>query len=395
MATQRTLSPSLAALMSAAAALAPGAHAQTAPAAESDSRVSYRFNEYGEDEYSGPAIGSSDRYKVYSQQYQLQTRVGSRGALDVTATHEVMSGSSPWYSLPGSDNRPIQVLSGATIKEHRSEVRAAYTLDPGTTSSTTFNVSYSQERDYHATALGVEHSFPLSNALTLGLGGSFSHDLIAPTDAILYDRVQHEEKDSVSAFGSLAWVIDKSSVVQTGIQLNVENGYLSDPYKLVYIGEDILADTRPGGRTEAAWLLRYRRAFSGADAALHLDYRYAQDSWGVASHTLDVGWYQSLAHGWQLIPAARYYSQQQARFYAPYFLQAGAHQFFSSDYRLGTFGAFSASLNLRKRIAHWEISAGVERYHAAADEALGGADLAVPGVLSYTRAFVGVDYLFE
>jgi hypothetical protein len=395
MATQRTLSPSLAALMSAAATLAPGAHAQTAPAADSDSRVSYRFNEYSEDSFSGEVIGSPERYKVYSQQFQLDTRLGSRGALDVTATHEVMSGSSPWYVIPDNNNRPIQVLSGATIREHRNEVRAAYTLDPGTSASTTFNVSYSQERDYHATALGAEHSFPLGNALTLGVGGSFSHDLIAPTDAILYDRVQHEEKDTVSAFGSLAWVIDKSSVVQTGVQLNVANGYLSDPYKLVSVGESILADTRPGSRTEAAWLLRYRRAFSSADAALHLDYRYAQDSWGVASHTLEVGWYQSLPGGWQLIPAARYYSQQQARFYAPFFLEAGAHRFFSSDYRLGTFGAFSANLNLRKRIAHWEVNAGIERYHAAADDAIGGADLAVPGVLSYTRAFVGLDYLFE
>jgi hypothetical protein len=394
MAPRPALSPSLAALMSAAAVLAPDAHAQ-AVSGESDSRVSYRYNEYGEDAFHGPAIGSLDRYRVYSQQFQLDTRVGSRGALDVTATHEVMSGSSPWYVLPGSDNRPVQVFSGATIREHRNEVRAAYTLDPGTSASTTFNASYSQERDYHATALGVEHSFPLNSALTFGAGGSFSHDLIAPTDAILYDRVRHEEKNTGSVFGSLAWVIDKSSVVQTGVQFNVENGYLSDPYKLVSVGDAIIADARPGSRTEAAWLLRYRRAFSAADAALHLDYRYAQDSWGVAAHTLDVGWYQSLPGGWQLIPTARYYSQQQARFYAPFFLDSGAHQFFSSDYRLGTFGAFSASMNLRKRIAHWELSAGVERYHAATDYALGGADSAVPGVLSYTRVFVGLDYLFE
>ena len=394
MAPRHTLSPSLAALMSAAAVFAADAHAQ-AVSGESDTRVSYRYNEYGEDAFAGAAIGSPDRYRVYSQQFQLDTRVGSRGALDVTATHEVMSGSSPWYVLPGADNRPIQVLSGATIREHRNEVRAAYTLDPGTSASTTFNASYSQERDYHATALGVEHSFPLNSALTLGAGGSFSHDLIAPTDAVLYDRVRHEEKNTASVFGSLAWVIDKSSVVQTGVQFNVENGYLSDPYKLVSVGDAILADARPGSRTEVAWLLRYRRAFTSADAALHLDYRYAQDSWGVAAHTLDVGWYQSLPGGWQLIPAARYYSQQQARFYAPFFVDSSAQRFFSSDYRLGTFGAFSASMNLRKRIAHWELSAGIERYHAATDYALGGADSAVPGVLSYTRAFVGVDYLFE
>jgi uncharacterized protein DUF3570 len=395
MAAQNKLSPSLAALMSAAAALSSHAHAQTAPTTESDSRVSYRYNDYGEDALGGQVIGNPERYSVYSQQFQLDTRLGNSGALDVTATHEVMSGSSPWYVLPGPNNRAIQVLSGATISDHRSALSAAYTANAGTSSSTTYSLSYSQERDYRATALGFEKSFPLSNALTLGAGGSFSHDIIEPTDAVQYDRVQHEEKNTGSIFSSLALVIDKSSVVQTGLQVNIENGYLSDPYKLASVGEDILPDTRPGNRTEAAWLVRYRRAFNHPEASLHLDYRYARDSWGIASNTFDASWYQSFADGWQLIPSVRYYSQQQASFYAPFFLDSGAQRFYSSDYRLGTFGAFSANINLRKRFAHWELSAGVERYHAATDYALGGSDSADPAVVSYTRAFIGLDYLFN
>jgi len=386
------LSPSLAALMGAAAALTSAAHAQTA--AEGGTTVGYRFNEYGEDSFDGAAIGSRERYKVYSQQFQLDTRLPNNAGLDVTATHEVMSGSSPWYVLRGADARPVQVLSGATIREHRNELRGSYTIDPGTASSTTYSASYSQERDYRAGALGIERSIPLNAALTLGTGASLSHDIIQPTDAALYDRVRHEEKNTFSAFGSLAWVIDKNSVLQAGVQLNHEDGYLSDPYKLVSVGSDILPDHRPGTRSNAAVLLRYRHAFAHPDAALHLDYRYAQDSWGVVSHTVDVGWYQRLGQGWQLIPALRYYSQQEARFYAPFF-GVDEHRFFSSDYRLGTFGAFAASLNVRKRIARWEFSGGIERYHAAADYALGSADSAVPGVLSYTRGFVGLDYHFD
>jgi hypothetical protein len=324
---------------------------------------------------------------------QFDTRIGG-GALDLNATHEVMSGSSPWYVVPGPGNRPIQVLSGATIREHRNELRGAYTLNPGTSSSTTFSASYSDERDYRAAALGVERSFPLSNALTLGAGGSFSHDTIEPTDALLYERVQHATKNTASAFGSLAWVLDKASVLQAGVQLNRANGYLSDPYKLVSVGADILPDQRPHERTEAAALLRYRHAFTQPDAALHLDYRYAQDSWGVVAHTLEASWYQHFGDGWQVIPGVRYYTQQAARFYAPFF-SVGEHRFVSSDYRLGTFGAFSASLNVRKRIAHWELSAGVERYHASVDYALDGSDAPVPGVLSYTRGFIGVDYNFD
>ena len=389
------LSPSLAALMSAAAALVPAmqAGAQSETSADSDSHVSYRFNEYSEDAISGPYSGDPDRYRVLSQQFQVATRVGDTNALNVTATHEVMSGSSPWFVVPGADNRPLQVMSGATIRDHRSEVRASWTQNAGTSSDTTYSASYSTERDYHAAAVGAERSIPLSNALTLGVGGSYSHDLIDPFDAINYDRVRHAEKNTVSAFGSLAWVIDRASVLQAGVQVNAEHGFLSDPYKQVFVGDSVLHDSRPGARGEFALLVRYRHAFAAPDAALHLDYRYAQDSWGVVSHTLEASWYQTLPAHWQLVPSLRYYSQQQARFYAPYFTDPSLHNFYSSDYRLGTFGAFSAGLNLRKRVGQWEFSGGVERYHSATDYAIGGADAPVPGVVSYTRAFIGIDYL--
>lgn len=396
MATAKSWSPSLAALMSAAAVLVPEAQAQTTTAAETDARVSYRYNDYGEDSLApGPSVGDRSRYGVISQQFQLATPVGADAALNVSATHEVMSGSSPWYVVPGIDGRPIQVLSGATIRDRRNEVRASWTQGTGSAGGTTYSASYSAERDYHATALGIERSQALSEALTLGYGGSFSHDLISPFDAALYERVPHAQKNTASIFGSLAWVLDRSSVLQAGVQVNSEHGFLSDPYKLVAVGFEVLPDQRPDQRTALAGLVRYRRAFEGANAALHLDYRYAQDSWGVVSHTIEASWYQTLPQRWELVPAVRYYSQQEARFYAPYFGDAGAHDFYTSDYRLGTFGAWSIALDVRKRIGRWQFSGGFERYHGATDYALGGSDAPVPGVVSYTRAFIGVDFLLQ
>ena len=63
--------------------------------------------------------------------------------------------------------------------------------------------------------------------------------------------------------------------------------------------------------------------------------------------------------------------------------------------RLGAFGALSASVNLRKRIGHWELSAGAERYRATTRYALGGAELADPATVNYTRLFAGLDYHFD
>ena len=106
----RRFSPSLAALMSAAATLVPDAHAQTATGAETDAHLSYRFNDYSEDAFGGGAsIGDRDRYRVLSQQFQLATPVGADAALSVSATHEVMSGSSPWYVLPDPQERMNRV----------------------------------------------------------------------------------------------------------------------------------------------------------------------------------------------------------------------------------------------------------------------------------------------
>ncbi|HEX6832403.1 MAG TPA: DUF3570 domain-containing protein [Rudaea sp.] len=398
MTANRRPSPSLSLLLAASAALvgtktACADDGSSDPTA-SDHHVGYRFNVYDEDAFSGGAfVGDAKRYHVDSQQFDLVTSAGGRDTLAFGATHEVMSGSSPWFLLPGPNQHPVQVMSGATIRDHRSEAHAAWTRDAGGNDTTTLSASYSKERDYSATAIGAERSIPLSSALTLGFGASFSHDRIEPTDAALYDRIERAQKNTTSFFGSLAWVLDRASVLQTGVQLNYQTGYLSDPYKLVSVGEDLLDDTRPDRRTEGAWLVRYRRAFTGS-GSLHADYRFAWNSWGQHSQTLELAWYQSLGDGWRLVPGVRYYTQDQARFYAPFF-GADHGNFYSSDYRLGAYGAIAANIDVRKRFGRWEFSVGAERYHAATRYGIGGGDSADPGVVSYTRAFAGLDFLFD
>lgn len=389
----RRSSSSLSLLLAASAALLghKGARADEAGGAHS---VGYRFNVYDEDALSTPvAEGDPRRYHVDTQQFAADFGVGNRNTLAVNAVHEVMSGSSPWYLVPGPNNKPLEVMSGATIRDHRSAVTAAFTHDAGNNDTTSFNAAYSQERDYHATALGAERTLPLNSALTLGFGGSFSHDLLRPTDARLYNRVERAQKNTTSLFGSLSWVLSKDAVIESGVQFNYQTGFLSDPYKLIVVGQSLQADTRPDRRSEAAWLVRYRHAVN-ADAALHLDTRVAANSWGQHSFTAQLSWYQRFANGWQLVPGVRYYTQDSARFYAPFFDDAN-ERYFSSDYRLGGFGAVAVNLDVRKRFGRWELNAGAERYHATTGLALGGADAANPGTISYTRLFAGLDFHFD
>jgi hypothetical protein len=391
-------SPSLAALLTAAAALLPTPQAtKAADSDDSNTRASYRFSEYDEDSLNASSvIGDPKRYRVLSQEFDLDTKLASGAwGLKLDATHEVMSGSSPWFVEPDAKGRPVQVLSGATIRDHRSALSASLTQNPGTSTNTTYTASYSTERDYHATAVGVERSQALDQTTTLGYGGSFSHDLIEPTDAAIYGRIARATKNTGSTFASLAWVLDRDSVLQAGVQLNLEHGFLTDPYKLFAYGDDILHESRPDRRVEAAGLVRYRHSYAQIDAALHLDYRYAQDSWGLTSHTVEASWYQGLGNGWRLVPSLRWYSQSAARFYAPFLIDPAGERYYSSDYRLSTFGAFSTSINIRKAIGRWEFSLGAERYHSAKGLALGGGGAPAPALVDFTRAWGGIDYGFD
>jgi hypothetical protein len=283
-------------------------------------------------------------------------------------------------------------MSGATIHDKRREVSATFTRDPETAHRDGISVSYSNENDYHAAALGYERSRALSAATTLGFGASVSHDTIEPVDAAIYDRVEHATKNSVSAFASLAWVLDRDSVLQAGVQLTHHQGYLADPYKRVATAAGLVRDARPDERMQSAWLLRYRHAYPTLDAALHLDYRFAWDSWGLHSHTVEAAWYQALSDGWRLVPALRYYSQSAARFYLP-FTDADP-RYASSDFRLSAYGALSGGVDVRKRFGQWELSLGVDRYHSAGKYGLDGSD-GDPGLVSFTRVFAGFDYLFD
>ncbi len=402
--SQTRVTASLRLLLTAAAALGVNAAAaadepadepEAAASGDRDTRTSYRYSEYDEDAQTGTIIGSADRYFVRAHQFRLDQGVGERAQLSLSGTQEIMSGSSPWYVIPGPSDSLIQVLSGATIRDTRRELVATLVSDPIAEDRNTYSASISDEDDYRSVSLGFERAQALRDQLSLGYGFSYADDRIEPSDAIENGRIEHADKSTTSGFASLSWILNRSAVLQAGMQLTYHDGFLSDPYKLVFIESigNVSADARPGNRLQTAGIVRYRHAFAGADAALHADYRYVRDDWSIESHTFDLAWYQSLGKDWRLVPSIRYYSQTAADFYAPFFDDdSAAHA--SSDYRLAAFGAWSAKLNLRKRFGAWELSIGAERYRSDEDYALSGDNEAVPGLVGYTRYFAGFDFGF-
>lgn len=150
-----------------------------------------------------------------------------------------------------------------------------------------------------------------------------------------------ERKDWGMNFG-LSQILNKSAFVEANLGYARNSGYLANPYKAVEVifidpllqegqaGGNPTADyvynaqivalleQRPDLRNQGTLNLRYVQNIAAADAALHLNYRYFQDDWGIKAHTLQTEWVQPVGDSWTLSPRIRYYSQTAADFYTPY-----------------------------------------------------------------------------
>ena len=303
---KNSASRSIIALSSTALAL-PGIALADAPPTQST--ISYKLSNYQEDDLSRAEapFGELERYDIDVHQFQLVSPLGRNMSLHVDANYESLSGASPWFTSLGLDGEPIVNLSGPSgISDRRTElsIGSRYYLQNGSFAA---NIGYSQENDYQSVYFGLNAEKHYNNDLTtVSAGLSYSSDEIFPTDAALFNRVIDEDKQSTSVFVSVSQIINQVSSFQSAFSLTEQSGFLSDPYKL--------RDVRPDDKTQIAWSNSYRRFFVSADAALHVNYRYYHDDFGISSHTSDLSWHQNLGRTFQLVPQLPYYSQSAADF---------------------------------------------------------------------------------
>jgi hypothetical protein len=361
-----------------------------------DDQLSYRFSKYDEDALPDGQVQSGDpvRFQIETQQFRLVKNLGDQYSLTFNAVHETMSGSSPWFVQPDSVGKPLQILSGATIEDQRNEFRGKLTrLDERGSWSVELGVS--DEDDYKAKSLSVARSLDNEDkSRTWSFGASLSFDDINPTDAPQFGRVISAEKDSYSIFAGLAQIVNRNTLLQLGLSVSTFDGFLTDPYKRAFVNSSVRPEARPGSKNQYAASARLRYFVNDAKAAVHLDYRYYLDDWSVEAHTLEFSWKQRLPSGWRLSPAIRYHSQESASFYAPYFTDSPASGFYSSDYRLATYGALSYKISLNKTINDWDFIVSAELYDSKESLAISGNKFETPGLVDFRRFTAGFNYRF-
>ena len=355
-------------------------------------RVEETYN--GDFQY-GHYSESGNRMSVDIFDMSVSAPIGKNMTFSAGAVRDVISGASPLTNKKNARGQVYQVLSGASgnaktsechhsICDQRDAVNSSltYFFD---NAALNFGGGFSQEHDYTSRYANSNLSWDFNKKLTtLNLGGSVAFDVVEPTN-FNRDCGKNCYKTSQQYLLGVSQIIDKDSLLQLNMTFNYSDGYLSDPYKQVWFYNDltvsdIQTDKRPREKTQWAWLAQYVRHFDMLnDAALHADYRFTTDDWGINSHTTEFSWHQPIADGWQVIPRFRYYSQDKADFYAPVF--TGSHKnydAYSSDYRLAGFGAISGGIKLSKTftkvksLEQLKFQTGVEYYDHSASYQLGG-----------------------
>ncbi len=295
----------------------------------------------------------------------------------------------------------------------------------------------SSERDYESRFINLSGRKDFNQKqTTINAGLSYTNSAIS---AVLYPSVagtyftwsnQHQSlisknsetglytlnsnREDWSGHVDLTQVINKNALTELGMSYTRSTGFLENPYKLSWmfgVNPDhqlpngfLLANAlpfieqRPDVRNQWNWNALWIQYVPPMDAVLHLDYQFAHDDWGINAHTFSAEWAQPVGSGWTVTPQVRYYSQDAANFYQPYFIVPSSVNTrpvatdnhltlpdnFSSDQRLSAFGTLSGGITVSKIFAKGvRLETGFEYYTHQGGLKLGGGG---------EQAFANFDY---
>lgn len=301
-------------------------------------------------EGAAPAWQFDGSTLVYAEKARTQivepvariTRLFAGGqSLSAQFALDAMSGASPSGAQPSGRVQTTTSASGTltthaanevpTVPFHdfRSALDLSYAQPVGFATFTTGG-HFSRERDYRS--LGAHESVSLDlmhHLTTVTIGGGVNRDHVVPiggvrvglTDGTRYESGSSRSKDVTDGLVGVSRVLTRRWMVSVNAARTHEQGYLTEPYKIVSlidatgypIPESLLTEKRPSTRNRNSVV--GSSVYHFAKDVLYTTYRYYWDDWGVRSHTVDLKYRQELPeHDW-LQPHVRYYQQTQADFF--------------------------------------------------------------------------------
>jgi len=267
----------------------------------------------------------SDHTTVVSPLVALSRDAWRGGTLQASYVADIVSSAS------------IDVVSNATksMADFRSEVNVG--LQQKIAASTLAgHYIYSVEHDYssHNFDIGLQQDFFKRNS-TLAIGYNYAHNDVGRAN----DQLFHRTLDVHGLGISWTQTLSAKTLGQLSYTLGINEGYQASPYRFVRIvggAADVkVPETEPNERLRHAIVAGIQRHLF-KDSALHADYRFYIDSWGVSAHTIQLAYFIQFGDV-TLRLRERFYYQAKANFFQTQYVNTDDQTYVSSDRELSTF----------------------------------------------------------
>jgi hypothetical protein len=238
------------------------------------------------------------------------------------------------------------VTTASPYREERTQASAAFDMLNG---KTQYSLGYttSEENDYTANSASFDLSQDLFGDLTtISFGHTRGWDEVRRRG----DDAFAESVDRRSYRVGLSQIVTPQLLMGASYELVTDEGYLNNPYRSVrYLdpesasGYSYQPEVYPHTRTSSAASVR-ARYFLPYRAALHGEYRYFTDTWGIDAHTAEIGYTHPWTERWVFEVGYRFYTQTAAEFYSDLFERPDQQNFLARDKELSTFSSHMLSL---------------------------------------------------
>ena len=228
------------------------------------------------------------------------------------------------------------ILGASTYEEERIE--NAFSIDLlNEKTLMSLNYTNSEENDFVADTFSFGISQDMFGDLTtVSMGYAHGDNVIGKTGTPAFREVSQMDNFNFS----IAQVLTKNLIMSAALETVTDAGYLNNPYrKIRYLdGTSFIRDNEvyPNTRTSTAMALR-ARYFLPYRAALHVEYRTFEDSWGIKGNNIEVGYTHPFLDDWVAELHFRTYDQTKADFYSDLFPYVDAQNFLARDKELSTF----------------------------------------------------------
>ena len=252
---------------------------------------------------------------------------------------EKYSASANFYMDMVSSASIDVVTTASPYTETRTQMSAGLDALNGKTQYSV-NFTNSDENDYTANSASLDISQDVFGDLTnVSFGFSRGWDEVRKRG----DADFSEPIDRSTYRVGVSQIVTPRLMMGLNYELVSDEGFLNNPYRSVrYLdpgsatGFAFQPEVYPHTRTSNAASLN-ARYFLPYRAAVHGEYRFFTDTWGIDASTVQVGYTHPWGKQWIFELTYRWYDQSAADFYADLFPRADAQNFLARDKELSTF----------------------------------------------------------